>query len=321
MKLLEYEKNLPKQYDKEKFVKPYAKTNFKQTTIGEKDSQISLNTECLTVVTRDEIFNVIHKCHLRTEHSCRDTTWHEVKNSYVGISFPLIHLYIEGCTTCSTRKPLKKPIAGKSIMFLRFLTRVQLDLIDMTSRTDNTFRYIMHARDHFSKYSWAYPLVNKNAAAVAETLKKIFTQFGPPLILQSNNGRTFVATMISQIKHIWTDHIIINGSPIHPQYQGCIEKANGDLDINLRIWIQDNQKGWSSGLPIVVHGMNTSVSSTAKKTPYEIVFGQHPRSSIAMFEQLAAKEKVNEEDLPIEILDTLDESSNFGVTEAVTEGE
>jgi hypothetical protein len=40
-------------------------------------------------------------------------------------------------------------------------------------------------------------------------------------------------------------------------------------------------------------------------TPYEIVFGQHPRSSIAMFKQLAIQGIVNEEDLPIEILDTL----------------
>jgi hypothetical protein len=39
-----------------------------KTTLGEKDSQISLKTEC-PVVTRDEIFNVIHKCHLRTEWS------------------------------------------------------------------------------------------------------------------------------------------------------------------------------------------------------------------------------------------------------------
>jgi hypothetical protein len=318
MKFLEYEKNLPKHYDKEKFVKPCAIINFKKTTIGEKDSQISLKTECLTVVTRDEIFNVIHKCHLRTKHSCRDTTWHEVKNSYVGISLPHIDLYIEGCTTCSTRKPLKTPIARKHIMFLRFLTRVQVDLIDMKSRTDNDFRYIMHARDQFSKFSWAYPLVNKNAAGVAERLMTIFTQFGPPLILQSNNGHTFIATVISQLKHIWTDHRIINGRLIHPQYQGCIEKANGDLEINLDIWIQNNQKGWSSGLPIVVYGMNTLVSSTTEKTPYEIVFGQHPRSSIAMFKQLAAQEIVDEEDLPIEILD---ESSNFGVTEAVTEGE
>jgi hypothetical protein len=30
----------------------------------------------------------------------------------------------------------------------------------MTSRPDNDFRYVMHARDNFSKFSWAYPLVN-----------------------------------------------------------------------------------------------------------------------------------------------------------------
>jgi hypothetical protein len=35
--------------------------------------------------------------------------------------------------------------------------------------------------------------------------------------------------------------------------------------------------------------MNTSVSSTTKTTPYERVFGQNPRSSIATFEQLAAQ--------------------------------
>jgi hypothetical protein len=61
--------------------------------------------------------------------------------------------------------------------------RVQVDLIDMKSRTDNDFRYIMHARDQFSKFSWAYPLVNKNAAGVAERLMTIFTQFGTPSFL------------------------------------------------------------------------------------------------------------------------------------------
>jgi hypothetical protein len=33
----------------------------------------------------------------------------------------------------------------------------------MRSRPDNDFRYIMHARDHFSKFSWAYPLHSKTA--------------------------------------------------------------------------------------------------------------------------------------------------------------
>jgi transposase InsO family protein len=91
----------------------------------------------------------------------------------------------------------------------------------------------MHARDHFSKFSWAYPLVNKTAAGVAERLMTIFTQFGPPKILQSDNNRAFVATVITELKHIWTDLLIIHGRPRHPQSQGCIERANGDLEIKL----------------------------------------------------------------------------------------
>jgi hypothetical protein len=120
MKLLEYEENLRKHYDKEKFVlsglryeailncfdkekghkteegakfKHWAKNNFRKTTIGEKDILIGLKSDC-TVVTRDVVFNVVHKCHLRTEHSGWDKTWHEVKKSYAGIRFPLIGLYM-----------------------------------------------------------------------------------------------------------------------------------------------------------------------------------------------------------------------------------
>ena len=73
----------------------------------------------------------------------------------------------------------------------------------------------------------------------------IFTQFEPSKILQSDNGLEFVATVITELKHIWTDLLIIHGRPRHPRSQGCIERANGDLEIKLGKWIQDNQKGWS----------------------------------------------------------------------------
>ena len=131
-KLEEYEKSLPQKYDREKFVlsgikytsilkclsaekghktvegakfKHWAVNNFKKTTLGEKEILICSKTDC-PVVTRDEVFSVIQKCHVRTEHSGRDKTWHEVKTSYAGIRYPLIGLFIETCSTCSTRKAL-----------------------------------------------------------------------------------------------------------------------------------------------------------------------------------------------------------------------
>jgi hypothetical protein len=194
--------------------KHWEKAIFRKTTIGEKEVLICLKTEC-PVVTRDGVFEVISKCHVRTEHSGRDKTWHEVKSSYAGICYPLIGLFIETCSTCSTRKPLKKPTAGKRIISLGFLTRMQVDIIDMTSHPDNDFKYIMHARDNFSKFSWAYPLTQKTAENVANKLMLTFSQFGPPRILQLDNGREFVARVISELRNTWTNLIILQDTHNH----------------------------------------------------------------------------------------------------------
>lgn len=56
--------------------------------------------------------------------------------------------------------------------------------------------------------------------------------------------------------------------------------------------------------------MNISVSSTTKTTPYEVVFGQHPRSSIALIENLSSQGIENEEDLPIEIQNSINEHAD-----------
>ncbi|CAF1049911.1 unnamed protein product, partial [Didymodactylos carnosus] len=59
----------------------------------------------------------------------------------------------------------------------------------------------------------------------------------------------------------------------------CIERANGVLSIALGKWLDTNNSvHWSDGLLPVVYGINIRVSSTTKATPYEIMFGQRPRS-------------------------------------------
>ena len=107
-----------------------------------------------------------------------------------------------------------------------------------------------------------------------EKLVDIFSLFGPPKILLSDNGKEFVATVIKELANVWKGLIIINGRPRHPQSQGCVEGGNGDLQIKLGKWMEVNGDSWSLGHKFVVHAINTSVAETTGKTPYEIVFGQ-----------------------------------------------
>jgi hypothetical protein len=96
------------------------------------------------------------------------------------------------CDSCQIRRSFPKPISGKPIVSVGFLTRMQVDLIDMRSTEYQGFKFIMHVKDHFTKFSWLFPLASKEAVHVAKNLKSIFCTFGPPTILQSDNGKEFV---------------------------------------------------------------------------------------------------------------------------------
>ena len=84
--------------------------------------------------------------------------------------------------------------------------------------------------------------------------------FGPPKILQSDNGREFVATVINNITELWPGLVIVHGRPRRPQTQGCVERANGDLQIKLGKWLDEHGGNWSTALKYVTHVINTSTA-------------------------------------------------------------
>ena len=75
------------------------------------------------------------------------------------------------------------------------------------------------------------------AAEVAYTLLDIFLTFGAPHILQSDNGREFTAGVIRELASLWPGLVLVHGRPCHPQSQGSIERANGDVKNMLSAWV------------------------------------------------------------------------------------
>ena len=191
----------------------------------------------------------------------------------------VVKLLISLCHECSSRRTFPKPAVGKPIVSIGFMTRIQVDLIDMRSTEFNDFKWIFHAKDHFSKYSWRYPMISKEDTNVASILQPIFYRFRPPEILQSDNGREFVVRVILDLRKIWPGLVIINGRPRHPQSQGLVERGNSVVQQMIGKWLNaNNTLDWSSSLGPVMYAINTSIAKSINKTPFEIVFGQRPRT-------------------------------------------
>ena len=86
----------------------------------------------------------------------------------------------------------KKPKAGHQPLLTRGMNvRAQIDLIDYQSMPDGPYNYVLAYQDHGIKFCQLHPLTKKTHRAIALELINIFCIFGPPSILQADNGTEF----------------------------------------------------------------------------------------------------------------------------------
>ena len=176
-------------------------------------------------VNMDEIYDIIKRAHISSGHGGRDKMI-QCLSRYAGITRESIELFKSLCTECQKKKKRAstKGVVVRPILSKEFGSRAQVDLIDMQSITKAQHKWIMVYQDHLTKYCVLRPLTSKCAAEVAFQLMDIFLLLGAPQILQSDNGSEFTASVITELKVLWPDLLMVHGKPRHPQSQGSVER-------------------------------------------------------------------------------------------------
>ena len=125
------------------------------------------------VVVQEEIFRVIEQEHLLSKHAGQDTTWASIRGVYYGISRAEVKFLIKQCEICHRRAANKSRGLLTPILSTELFERVQIDLIDFRHQPDAPYgptgpkyHWVMHIKDHFSKFTQLYPLQSKASAEV-----------------------------------------------------------------------------------------------------------------------------------------------------------
>ena len=110
--------------------------------------------------------------------------------------------------------------------------------------------------DHWSKVHVLFPLMQKCAEEVALNLvTKVFSYFGLPRILQSDNGREFVNAILRKVVEDWPGEVaMVNGRARHPQSQGLVERANAKVEQMLACHFHSapsSDSPWTLWLPLI----------------------------------------------------------------------
>ncbi len=171
-----------------------------------------------------------------------NTFWKRAKQAHDNVPRELCKMFSDCCSQCITLMQTKKLVAGiKNIVTEGFGVRGQVDMIDFQSMHDGRFIFLMNYIDQGIKKLTATPLVAKCAKGVAVTLLNIFTEKGPPSILQADNGGEFsgsatdhvgrrmqlddefIDAVISKIKQFLPECQLVRGSPRHSESNGGVE--------------------------------------------------------------------------------------------------
>ena len=146
-----------------------------------------------------------------------------------------------------------------------------IDLITMIkySKQNNNYKYILTVIDFFSKYSWCYPLKNKNYNEIINSFKDIFKKSKrKPKMIQSDEGTEFTNKQVQKffndnnIKWYHTYNRDIKCSICERFNRTILNKIYKNFTLNNNtIWIKDLNK--------LVKEYNNSYHRTIKMKPVD----------------------------------------------------
>ena len=104
-----------------------------------------------------------------------------------------------------------------------------MDHSEAAQPVDGVHRYIFAIRDLASHRQLAWvPVATQQADSALAVLEALIAEYGPPLVLKSDNGSAFIAEVTKSVME--SRGVAQLFSPAgHPQYNGGLERSNGTL--------------------------------------------------------------------------------------------
>ena len=124
--------------------------------------------------------------------------------------------------------------------------------------------------DVFTRFIVLRCIPDKSAKETARALMEVFSIFGLPAILQSDNGLEFSNSLIQELcSAFFIDHRFI--SAYYPQSNGIAERAVQTTLVALRKELDGEGSRWNKVLPIIQLKINQRIT-THDSSPFSIMF-------------------------------------------------
>ena len=190
--------------------------------------------------------------------------------------------FVNSCRMCNAKKdvPSKKGKMGR-VSADRPFQVVSMDYLKSEHDTAG-YHNILVVTDIFTKYAFAFPTRNETAITTAKVLvDKVFSVFGIPERLLSDNGKSFESEVIEQLCVLFGVKKVFT-CPYSPKSDAICERYNRTL-CNMLGTLEAEKRGkWSKYIQHMCNLYNSSVHSATGFSPFELMFGRKSRLPVDM---------------------------------------
>ena len=188
--------------------------------------------------------------------------------------------WVEGCETCARDKRVPNITITPELLNLPEWDlgpedAMQIDLLPNLP-TSGGYQTVMTAINVFSRYLFAYPLIEATATNVAKVTIDVMTKHSYlPTTLITDKGSAFTSTIIAEITQI-LGITLKCATTKHPQTIGKLERTHASLKTNLKMASGEYRRQWHKYLPLAVLNYNTTYHSSIGCEKSKVFHGRIP---------------------------------------------
>ena len=179
------------------------------------------------------------------------------------------------CQECSTCQEVKPPTPSRApltnVPIGQPWEMVAVDILQLPLSCQNN-KYLLVIQDYFTKWAEAIPLPDQTANRITRELVHVFTRFGLPAILHSDQGANFESTILRQTLGAFGIRKT-RTTAYHPQGDGMVERFNRTLLQMLRSYTSQ-RSDWEQHLPLVLFAYRSATHPSTGFSPFELMFGR-----------------------------------------------
>ena len=186
--------------------------------------------------------------------------------------------FVRRCTACQQSD---KSVAPSRVPTAKVPTptkpwrKLAIDIAGPYAVAPFSERFVVVLMDYHSKYPEILVTGNITSEAIIKWLDEIFSRYGLPDEIVSDNGKQFVSHEMS--RYLEVNNVRHTRTPVYcPQQNGLVERFNRYVKTHVEAFVADNTP-WRAGINALLRNFRATPSSAEGKSPAEIMFGRSMR--------------------------------------------